>query len=219
MSSSSSSTQNQARTARMATRQRLQNQESQKGRICFVLNEYRDDPDTYAYVDRVYLCRRIRPNRYPLAKARSVPANMLEFLSWAQKHHRIDVTATVERKAGGPASTETCPGGCKQFSHKGSNAHSIGLTCTATRLSYMFSSTHGPRREQHMYEKDLLHRLWNLHRFCSARDLQCDRGNSFNLSKSSQRVGRSCIKRYDHYEATNRSSDKNDDGTSLTFAR
>ena len=107
-----------------------------------------------------------------LAKARSVPANMREFLSWAQKHHRIDVTAsTVERKAGGPASTETCPGGCREFSPKGSNAHSIGLTCTATRLSYMFSSTHGPRREQHMYEKDLLHRLWNLHRFCSARDL------------------------------------------------
>ena len=49
MSSSSSSTQNQARTARMATRQRLHNQESQKG-ICFVLNEYSDDPDTSAYM-------------------------------------------------------------------------------------------------------------------------------------------------------------------------
>ena len=34
-----------------------------------------------------------------LVKATSVPANMREFLSWAQRHYRIDVTAsTVERK-------------------------------------------------------------------------------------------------------------------------
>ena len=40
-----------------------------------------------------------------LAKANSVQANMPEFLSWARRHYRIDVTAsTVERKTGGRAS-------------------------------------------------------------------------------------------------------------------
>ena len=52
-----------------------------------------------------------------LAKAKSVPANMREFFSWAQRHYRIDVTAsTVERKTGEPASADPCPGGCKDFS-------------------------------------------------------------------------------------------------------
>ena len=49
MSSSSSSTQNQTRTARMATRQHLSNQANQVG-VCFVLNEYSDHPDTSAYM-------------------------------------------------------------------------------------------------------------------------------------------------------------------------
>ena len=52
-----------------------------------------------------------------LTKAKSVPTYMREFLSWAQRHYRIDITAsTVERKTGGPASAGTCPGGCKEFS-------------------------------------------------------------------------------------------------------
>ena len=52
-----------------------------------------------------------------LAKAASVPTNMREFLSWAQRHYRIDVTAsTVERKTGGLASAGACPRGCKEFS-------------------------------------------------------------------------------------------------------
>ena len=63
------------------------------------------------------------------AKAKSVPTNMREFLSWAQRYYRIDVTAsTVERKTGGPASAGTCPGGCKEFSRKGSTSHFIRLT-------------------------------------------------------------------------------------------
>ena len=38
---------------------------------------------------------------------------MREILSWAQRHYRIDVTAsTVERKTSEPASAGTCPGGC-----------------------------------------------------------------------------------------------------------
>ena len=46
-----------------------------------------------------------------LAKAKSVLANMREFLSLAQRHYRIDVTAsTVERKKGGPASAGARPG-------------------------------------------------------------------------------------------------------------
>ena len=65
-----------------------------------------------------------------LTKANNVVTNMREVLSWAQRHCRIDVTAfSVERKTGGLASVGTCPGGCKEFSQKGSNAHSIRLTC------------------------------------------------------------------------------------------
>ena len=65
-----------------------------------------------------------------LTKARSVPTNIRESLTWAQRHDRIDVTSsTVERKTGGMASAGTCPGGCKEFSHRGSNAHSIKVTC------------------------------------------------------------------------------------------
>ena len=46
-----------------------------------------------------------------LTKAKSVPMNMREFFSWAQRHHRIDATtSTVERKTGGMASAGTCPG-------------------------------------------------------------------------------------------------------------
>ena len=41
--------QNQARTARMATRQHFSDQSNQVG-VCFVLNDYSDDPDTSAYV-------------------------------------------------------------------------------------------------------------------------------------------------------------------------
>ena len=40
--------------------------------------------------------------------------NMREFLSWAQRHYRIDVSiSTVECKSGGMASTGTCPGRCE----------------------------------------------------------------------------------------------------------
>ena len=49
MSSSSSSAQKQTRTARMATRQQHTNQVNQ-AKVCFVLNEYSDDPDTSAHM-------------------------------------------------------------------------------------------------------------------------------------------------------------------------
>ena len=65
-----------------------------------------------------------------LTKAKSVPTNMREILPWAQRHYRIDVTAsTVERKTGGPVSAGACLGGCKEFSRTGSNAHFILVTC------------------------------------------------------------------------------------------
>ena len=192
MSSSSSSAQNQTRTARVATRQQLTNQANQAA-ACFVLNAYCDDPDTHAYMvglniplpketteqipltptasaavdakdTATYNVRVMDDNDeiwsteadhrtgwnktfsrglmygvvlrdYPkqvvsLTKAKSVPTNMREFFSWAQSHYRTDVTtSTVERKTGGPASAGTCPGGCKEFSHKRSNAHSIRLAC------------------------------------------------------------------------------------------
>ena len=44
--------------------------------------------------------------------------------------HRIYVTtSTAASKTGWLASTRTCPSGCQEFSHKGSTAHSIRLTC------------------------------------------------------------------------------------------
>ena len=186
MSPSSSSTQNQTRTARIATRQHLTNQANQAG-ACFVLIEYSDDPETSAYMvgqnvplpkeateqipltptasaavdikntatlngrvvddndeprateadgrqrrttgDRSRSQDRMEQNvqersvswygygvvlrDFPkqvvsLTKAKSVPTNMRDFLSWAQRQHRIDVTAsTVERKTGGLASAGT----------------------------------------------------------------------------------------------------------------
>ena len=157
MSSSSSSTQNQTRTARMATRQQLANQPNQAG-ACFVLDEYSDDPDTSAYMvglniplptetteqipltptasaavdtndtatfnvramddnDEVWateadhrtgwnktfkggtyrgmqygvVLRDCPKQIVSLTKAQSVPTNMREFLSCAQRHDRIDV--------------------------------------------------------------------------------------------------------------------------------
>ena len=41
-----------------------------------------------------------------MTKAKSVPINMREFLSWAHRHYRLD--STVERKTGGPTSAGTC---------------------------------------------------------------------------------------------------------------
>ena len=69
-----------------------------------------------------------------LAKAKSVPANMRKFLSWAQRHYRIDVTApTLQHKTGEPTSVGPSPGGCKDFTHKGSNARFIRVTCKVCR--------------------------------------------------------------------------------------
>ena len=65
-----------------------------------------------------------------LAKAKSVPANMREFLSGAQRHCRIDVTAsTLQRKTGESTSVGPCPGSCNDFTHKGSNTRFIRVTC------------------------------------------------------------------------------------------
>ena len=50
MSSSSSSAQNQTRTARMATRQQSTNQANQVGECFVFFYEYSDDPDTSAHV-------------------------------------------------------------------------------------------------------------------------------------------------------------------------
>ena len=139
----------------MAKRQQLTIRANQAG-TCFVLNEYNDDPDASAYmvdlnmrlptetteqipltptVSTAVMLHGVVLRDSPkqvvsLTKAKSVPTNMREFLSWAQRRYRIDVTASaVERKTGGLTSGRTCPGGCKEFFHKDSNAHSIRLTC------------------------------------------------------------------------------------------
>ena len=193
---SSSSTRMLTRTVRMATRQQFSNQANQAG-VCFVLNEYSDDPDTSAYMvsqnvplpteateqipltptasaavdirntaavndrakddnDEIWATeadhrtgwnKAFKSGTYrgmlygivlrdylkqvaSLTKAKGVSTNMREFLCWAQRHYRIEVTAsTVESKMGGLASAGACPVGCKEFSHKFSNAHSIRLTC------------------------------------------------------------------------------------------
>ena len=106
-----------------------------------------------------------------LTKAKNVPKNMREFLSWAQRHDRIDVTAsTEERKTGGLASAGTCPGGCREFSRKGSNAHSLKVTVgneerhpqrqDPATCSHRHTDHKG---EQRIHAKDVLCRSWNLH--------------------------------------------------------
>ena len=125
----------------MAKRQQLTIRANEAG-ACFVLNEYSDDPDASAYM--VGLKMRVQTETteqiplpptastavmlhgvvlrdspkqvVSLTKAKSVPTNMREFLSWAQRRYRIDVTASaVERKTGGLASVRPCPVGCKEF--------------------------------------------------------------------------------------------------------
>ena len=112
-----------------------------------------------------------------LAKAKSVLANMREFLFWAQRHHRIDVTtSTVERKTGEMASAGKCRGGWKEFSDKGSNAHFARLTCKmcgTVRNEERHPQRQDPatcshrhtdhRREQRTHAKDVQCWLWNLH--------------------------------------------------------
>ena len=85
-----------------------------------------------------------------------------------KRHYRIDVTAsTVEFKTGGLASADPCPGGCKDLSHNGSDAHLIrfdvqdlwyrseGRTSSATtRPSFTFSSTHGSQEKRRTHAKD-----------------------------------------------------------------
>ena len=82
-----------------------------------------------------------------LANAKSVPVNMREFLSWAQRHYRIDVTAsTVQRKTGEPTSVGPCPVGCKDFSHEGSNARFIRVTCKVCGTVRSEEQRHQPRQ-------------------------------------------------------------------------
>ena len=102
-----------------------------------------------------------------LVKAKSVPANMREFLSWAQRHYCIDVTAsTVERKTGEPTSAGPYPGGCKDFTHKGPNACFIRMTCNSCgtvrsedvirhdkTLLYVFIATRSTGEAMHTRER------------------------------------------------------------------
>ena len=110
-----------------------------------------------------------------LTKAKSVPANMREFLSWTQRHYRIDVAAsTVERTTGGMASSWTCPGGCIEFSRKGSNAHSIRLMCKICRYrskGRTSSATTNPAACSHRHTD---HRGSNAH----TRETQCVDGGT-----------------------------------------
>ena len=113
-------------------------------------------------------CAIFRNKLYRRPKQRALPTNMREFLSWAQRHYRIDVTApTAERKTGGMTYAGTCPGGCKEFSHKGLNAQSVRLTCNicgAVRKeerhpqrqdpAAMPPWTRGPQGKQRTHAKD-----------------------------------------------------------------
>ena len=79
----------------------------------------------------------------------------------AQRNYRTDVTAsTVERKTGGLASAGAGPGGCKEFFRKGSNAHSIRLTCEKRHPQRQDPATcfhrHGPQWKQRTHGKDIV---------------------------------------------------------------
>ena len=173
-----------------------------------------------------------------LTKAKSVPTNMREFLSWAQRHYRIDVTAsTVERKTGGLASAGICWRVLRWMqgdSHNGSNAHSIRLTCKVCGTVR--------REERHpiRHDKVQLHTLidtWITGKATDTRErrivsivepaLILLRVRSSTLSRqhvqltpnrneeSADRASRD----NDDHETTNRSFDKDDAGTSLTVVR
>ena len=65
-----------------------------------------------------------------LIRAENMSANMHKFLSWTQKHFRIDATtSTLQRKTGEPTFVVPCPSGCTEFTHKGSKEHFVRSTC------------------------------------------------------------------------------------------
>ena len=92
------------------------------------------------------------------AKAKSVTTNMREFLSWAQKHYRIDATASSRTQDGlagicrrGPrwmhrVFSQRLDGAFHEVPVQDLRYRSKGRTSSATtRPSYMFSSRHGPQ--------------------------------------------------------------------------
>ena len=105
-----------------------------------------------------------------LAKAKSVPANMREFLSWAQRHYCIDVTASTVETQDKWASI------CRYVSRRISRVFSQWLerafhqvdvqdmeyrserrtSSAAARPSYMFPSTHGSKGKQRTLAKDIV---------------------------------------------------------------
>ena len=65
-----------------------------------------------------------------LAKAKRVLANMREFLAWGTEtlpYRRNSIRCRTQ--GGWLASAGPCPGGCQEFSHRGSTALFIRLTC------------------------------------------------------------------------------------------
>ena len=109
-----------------------------------------------------------------LAKTKKTLQSCMSF-SWAQRHDRIDVTAsTVEHRTGGPTSAGAMSRWMQrvppqrfecasyQVNVQGLWYRAKGRTSSAaTRYNYMFSSTHGPQEEQRTHAKDELCRLWN----------------------------------------------------------
>ena len=71
-----------------------------------------------------WFCATVRNKLYHWTKQRASPQTCVSFSPW-----HTDVIASTCPPAGMPASAATCPGGCKEFSHKGSKAPSIWLTC------------------------------------------------------------------------------------------
>ena len=71
---------------------------------------------TYRGVLYVVVLRDSPKQVVSLIKVESMPANMREFLSWTQRHYRIDATtSTLRRKTGQPTFVDPCLCGCKEF--------------------------------------------------------------------------------------------------------
>ena len=164
-----------------------------------------------------------------LAKAKSAPANMREFLSLAQKHYRIDVaSSTVERKTGEPMSAAPCPGGCKDFSRKGSNARRIRETCKicgTVRSEERCPPRQDPTTCSHQHTD---HRGSNAHTrktYCVdcgtyidsvPREIyNCPRSNAFHIFDSLCRASESCIEGLDDHRPCGTVAA----GISFTFVR
>ena len=168
-----------------------------------------------------------------LVKAKSVLANMREFLSCAQRYYRIDVTASsVQRKTCEPTSVGPCPGGCKYFTHKGSNARSIRVTCKVCG-TVRSEERHTPRQDpascSHRHTDHWRSNAHTRKTYCVDCGTYTDsvpreihnvlEATRVAPSNRDEELAKSCTEGHDDHEATTRPCDEDYAGTTFAFVR